>query len=292
MKMTPHEFKLLRTYIHDLCGISIADGKEYLIEQRLTPLVREKGCSSFSEFYTSCCTKNSRQLRERITSLITTNETSFFRDQHPYQVFSNFLLPAFAAQWEEERKRSKFARPGKARIWSAACSTGQEPYSMAILISEFLRTHPACGMTEADFSILATDISTNAIVQAMGGVYPEHEMARGMPDGFKARYSEKVEGVWVLNDNVRSMIEFRQFNLTGDLTVLGSFQLILCRNVLIYFDTETKSRILSQFNRMLEDSGFLMIGSTENLHYISEEFDSFRKGGTVLYCKKGLQPTM
>ncbi|WP_432735389.1 CheR family methyltransferase [Maridesulfovibrio sp. FT414] len=274
MRIGTNEFDLLRTQIYKLCGLRIPDGKEYLIEHRLAPLLHESGCSSWMEFYELLCRPNVA-FRDEVVSAISTNETSFFRDSHPFVFIRDNLLPGLV----RERKAGR-----KIRIWCAASSTGQEPYSLSMLIHEFCSGLSRSNVSPTDFSILATDISGRVLDQAQTGVFSRLELSRGLPSGY-TRYFERHDRNWKVNADVRSLVSFRKFNLLNSFGPLGKFDFVMCRNVLIYFDDQTKVDIVHRIHELLPDKGYLMLGATETLAGHTDRFAAERSGPIILYRK-------
>ncbi|OQY55630.1 MAG: hypothetical protein B6245_19550 [Desulfobacteraceae bacterium 4572_88] len=286
MKLSRPEFILLRDYIHSICGIAITDNKTYLVQQRLEPLALALGCRNFSEYYQKI-TKNPLPIfQEQIINAITTNETSFFRDTHPFVTFKEHILPRLAEVIHERKTRQNPRKGPKVRLWSAGSSTGQEPYSLAMLIQEFTEANSHFLISRGDFGILATDISSRVLAKAMAGEYKEAEIKRGLSPERVATYFKKEKKDWLINSSIRSMIEFRQINLIRPFTIVGGMDVIFCRNVLIYFDNEIKTNILKQFYNMLSSDGILILGATENVYAITDKFESVRYGDTLLYQKK------
>jgi len=297
MELSRQEFELLRDYIYSICGLVISDNKQYLIRQRLEPLALTAGCQNFSEFYqrvteSSLPPQTKNRFQEQIINAITTNETSFFRDGHPFAAFREYILPKLDEVICERKLRPNSRKGPKVRLWSAGSSTGQEAYSLVMLIREYTEEinkknqFPRTPVSMDDFVILATDISTEMLARAMAGEYNDAEMKRGLNPQRVNAYFKKHKTRWIINSSIRSMVEFRQINLIRPLTMLGGFDVIFCRNVLIYFDIETKARIIEQFSAMLSDKGFLVLGSTENVYGITDKFDSVRHGETLFYQKK------
>lgn len=283
MELTQQVFDQFREWIYDVCGIHLQAEKQYLVRQRLGGLVTSEGCRSFGEFYRKLKYSPDAALTSRVIAAITTNETYFFRDQHPFDTFSQHLLPELA---ERIRERKGSGRRPVARIWSAGASTGQEAYSMAILIQEFCAGPKAGGVRPEEFEILGTDISKPALLRAEGGEYADLEVSRGLSPLRRDRYFEKIkDNCWQLKKEIRNRVRFRQMNFIEDFTVLGLFDLILCRNVLIYFDDSTKQKIFEKFARMLEPEAMLMLGASENIYGVTDQFASTRKGMTTLYRK-------
>jgi len=293
MELSQQEFELLRQYIHNICGLAISDNKSYLIRQRLEPLVLKSGCSSFSEFYNelrkgfSGSSKVLPQVKEKLINAITTHETSFFRDVHPFETFKGHILPKLAKTIIQRKSGSKQRKGAKVRLWSAGAATGQEPYSLAMLIHEFTDSAVLFpDVVKDDFGLLATDISSKMIAKSMKARYSQFEIKRGLNSERLHKFFFKEQEQWTIKSEIRTMVEFRQINLIEPFRMLGGFDVILCRNVLIYFDNQTKTRILDQFNDILAKNGWLILGATENIFNISDKFKAVHCGETLLYQKK------
>lgn len=276
--ITNVEFKLLRDFIEENCGISLGEEKAYLVETRLAGLMVQHGCPDFGSFYRLAKHDPSPALRDKVIDAMTTNETLWFRDAHPFAILREKLLPPLA---EEILQGSRF----RIRIWSAACSTGQEPYSIAMVIHEFCRDHP--GITPAHFEILATDISPSALMLAKAGRYDENALRRGLPDDMRTRYFRPDGLAWTVNEEVRRLITFRKFNLQASLDPLGRFDVIFCRYVTIYFAEAFKRRIFEGLARLLAPSGHLFVSAVESLRGIADQFLPMTHGGG-LYYRSGL----
>jgi chemotaxis protein methyltransferase CheR len=275
MDLPQHTFDELRRLIHRLCGLVISDEKAYLIRHRLEPLARAAGCRDFEEFAQKLRGPEGEALNDRIVEAITTSETSFFRDAHPFEAFRQHLLPRLAV----------LARTRPVRIWCAAAATGQEPYSLAMLIADFVAAGQALGVKEQDFGILATDVSAKVLAEAEAGRYDQRDLARGLTPEQVGRYFERHGKSWELRPAVRRLVRFVPLNLTRPLGGVGPFDVIFCRNVLIYFDEATRRRICDQLFALLNPGGWLMLGSAENLYGISDRFESRQFGETLVYCK-------
>ncbi|QTA90482.1 CheR family methyltransferase [Desulfonema magnum] len=296
MKLSENEFELLRNYIYNICGLFIPDNKAYLIRQRLEPIAEAAKCRSFGEFYRKIKYSPLPIYQEQIINAITTNETSFFRDTHPFLTFREYILPRLSEMIRERKLRGNSRKGSKVGLWSAGSSTGQEPYSLAMVIHEYVEENRSfqkekafpVSVSEEDFGILATDISSEVLSRAIVGEYGEMELRRGLSSERVEKYFGKVGGRWLINSSIRSMVEFRQMNLMNTFTVLGGFDVIFCRNVLIYFDIDTKSRIIDQFHTMLSENGLLILGTTENVYALTDKFDSLHYGETLLYKKKAV----
>ena len=276
------ELLKMREFIYQACGISLGEDKRYLIVQRFAPLLKETGCKNFTEFHQRLLS-DSGKLKERLVEAITTNETSFFRDGHPFEAFRDNIFAIMAARIKGAREKTTCEH--KVRIWCAASSTGQEPYSWAILINERLESGSYPYLRPSDFQIVATDISGEVLARAAKGEYSQIEVSRGLPDEFKKRYFRAHGANWKVVDPIRRMIDFRQMNLIKPFTSFGSFDMIACRNVLIYFDDKTKTKILEQFYEMLIPGGVLILGAMENTYGLCPMFHSKKVGKTILYEK-------
>ncbi|WP_320170740.1 protein-glutamate O-methyltransferase CheR [Maridesulfovibrio sp.] len=274
MKIGRQEFDLLRGQIYSLCGLIIPDGKEYLIEHRLQSLFQSSGCGSWQDFYKLMCCGDKAFLDE-VISAVSTNETSFFRDTHPFNSIRNKILPPLVRARRSGRK---------IRIWCAASSTGQEPYSLAMLIHEFCRSTNGLKPDAGDFSILATDISSRVLEKATAGRFSEMELSRGLPDRFR-KYFKQHHRSWVLDDEIRTLVSFRKFNLLDSFKTLGKFDFVMCRNVLIYFDDKTKIDVVHRIHSLLPEQGYLMLGGTETLAGYTDRFVAERSGPVIVYRK-------
>lgn len=266
------EFRLLRDLIEGLCGIALGDEKAYLVETRLAGLLVETGCRDFGAFHRLVASNVDPTLRERIVDAMTTNETLWFRDGHPFAILRERLLPDLAARILDG---SRF----RVRLWSAAASTGQEAYSMAMAIHEFCRVTP--GVRPDHFEILATDISPSALLMARAGRYDASAIARGLPDAMRERYFRQEGQVWVAGEDLKRLVTFRKFNLLEPLDGLGTFDVIFMRYVAIYFSDAFKRRIYAHVARILAPEGALVISAVESLRGISEAFvQQAHAGGT------------
>ncbi len=285
MDLSREEFLEMRALIHRLCGLVVPDEKEYLIRQRLGPVVSEFGRASFADFIAALSHLDADHLRNRIIEEITTNETSFFRDGHPFLAIEKNALPDLCRRIRERRARSHPRRGPKATIWSTAASTGQEPYSLSILVHEYCRLHPEERVEPTDFSILATDISAKVLAQAMAGEYSKWDLQRGLNTERINNFFRECDGKWVVQEALRDIVEFRRVNLMESIEQLGAFDLILCRNILIYFDVDSRRRICEQLAQMLNPDGVLVLGSTENLYGVTDVFRSRQCDGTIFYLR-------
>ncbi|MFH1147049.1 MAG: protein-glutamate O-methyltransferase CheR [Pseudomonadota bacterium] len=278
--ITQEEFKLLRDYIADQSGIFVGDQKLYLIESRLTVLVIENGCRSFHEFYRKAANNPHNGLRDKIIDAITTNETLWFRDQTPWSILKEVIIPDF---FNALSKRVK----SKIRIWSAASSTGQEPYSIAMVLDEALRERPGRDIGPEHFEIFATDISPSALFLAMAGRYDQIAMSRGMNERFRDRYFTQRGRVWELDPVIRKRVTFKQMNLQTPFSPLGKFDLIMCRNVAIYFSDTFKRDLFSRMASTLDSRGYFFVGSAESLTGYSDDFELLEHKRGIYYRVKG-----
>ncbi len=272
--ITSAEFRLLRDYIQEHCGICLGEEKAYLVETRLAGLLAKHGCPDFSSFYRLARHDPSPALREEVIDAMTTNETLWFRDAHPFAILREKLLPPLA---DGIRRGDR----GRVRIWSAACSTGQEPYSIAMVILEFCRLNP--DISPAQFEILASDISPSALYLAKCGRYDESAMRRGLPPGLRDRYFQADGASWVVNDEVRRLVTFRPFNLQEPMGPLGPFDVVFCRNVTIYFADDFRRRIFAGIASLLAPSGHLLISAVESLRGAADAFLPMTHAGGIYY---------
>jgi chemotaxis protein methyltransferase CheR len=262
-KIETNEFVLLRDFIEKHCGIHLDENKTYLIETRLTTLMVEQGCKTYSEFYYKAKNDLTNSLREKIIDAMTTNETLWFRDSSPFISIQKHFLPLYAKEIASGKK-------SKIRIWSAASSTGQEIYSIAMLILDFCRTQTT--VRPDHFELMATDISSTVLFIAKAGRYDSHIISRGLPDEQRNRYFKNDGRVWIIDDSVKKMVTFKKLNLQEDFSSMGRMDLILCRNVLIYFSEDLKKDLLKRFASQLRPSGYFFVGSSESISNYSNEY--------------------
>lgn len=272
--ITTAEFRLLRDFIQEHCGICLGEEKAYLVETRLTGLMVQHGCADFGSFYRLAKNDPSPHIREQVIDAMTTNETLWFRDTHPFTILRDKLLPGLADEILAGTRH-------RIRIWSAACSTGQEPYSVAMTILDYCRTHP--GVHPHHFEIVGSDISPSALFLAKAGRYDENAMRRGLPDEQRSRYFQPDGTVWRVKDEVKSLISFRKFNLQDSMEPLGRFDIVFCRYVTIYFADEFKRKIFSGIGRLLEPSGHLMVSAVESLRGVADQFLPRTHAGGLYY---------
>lgn len=284
IEISNDEFSLLKAYLHETCGIDIPEEKSYLFKNRLNQHLHDRDYHSFSEFY-HCRIEDEKLFQQLIIDSMTTNETSFFRDKVLFDAFCPEILDPLARQ----KIADSVYMPPLIRIWSAGCSSGQEPYSFAMLISEWLMGQIAFNMDTV--AILATDISSRVLDKAATGIYTESEVS-GIPDHMKCKHLIKTGDQWKISDKIKRLACFTRKNLVEDTADLGKFDIILCRNVIIYFPLPLKQSIVARFHSHLNPGGLLILGSSESLYGISEDFESKNIRGTLVYSKKqnqGLQ---
>ncbi len=284
MDISDRDFDRLRRYVQELCGLRVPDEKRYLITHRLAPLRKSLGCASWDEFHARLARGSDQDLLDQVIEAMTTNETSFFRDRLPFDSFKEHLLPELVRVAKGGRPETGGRRRDPVRIWCAAASTGQEPYTMAMLIHDHLRLHKHPGLTVHDFSILATDISDKVLEQARKAQYSSLEMRRGLPEYYWRFFRQEGER-WRLGAEIRDMVELRRLNLIRPFADLGRFHFISSRNVLIYFDDDTRRRIMDRYYDMLLPGGHLLLGASEGLYGLARRFDAVQLGKSLYYRK-------
>jgi len=267
--MTNEDIEHLSAMLKTRSGLILGSDKTYLIESRLAPVARREGFSSVAALLTALRTKRDEKLMVLVTDAMTTNETFFFRDKVPFDQFKSDVLPALA----------KTRLNGEIKIWCAACSTGQEPYSLAMLMEESRAQFP-----RVNLDILATDISDRCLEKAQSGLYTQFEVQRGLPITMMVKNFEKVDEMWRISPKMRQSIRFKKLNLLDDLRGMGRMDVIYCRNVLIYFDLETKKKVLEQMAQLLPDDGYLFLGAAETVLGITDAFKPM-PGMRGLYIK-------
>ncbi len=278
LKVSPEELTLIASLVRDISGIFLDQTKAYLVESRLGPVAEEFGCASFKDLYFKARNDAQGKMIKRVIDSITTQETSFFRDRSPFDLFKFKLLPEMI----DRAKKASPAGPWTLRIWSAASSTGQEAYSLAISIREMLPDY-----LKWRISILGTDISDAAVTKASYARYTAFELERGFPQEKIQQYFKPVEQLWQVKDEIRAMASFRQLNLMLPFTALGRFDMILCRNVAIYFSLEVRRNLFDRLADQLSPDGCLLIGSTESLLGVSERYRRFEYNKAVFYKLAG-----
>jgi chemotaxis protein methyltransferase CheR len=244
-------FDALCEYLRRSSGLVMEQSKKYLVESRVMPIVRREKLSGLDELVLLLQKGSSPKLAKDVIEAMTINETYFFRDKSPFDQFRSVMLPAVIAARQNEKRL---------RIWSAAASTGQEAYSLAMILDE-----NAARMPGWKIEIVGTDLSDQVLEKARKGVYSQFEVQRGLPTPMLLRHFNQIGDSWQISDAMRAKVSFRQLNLLSDFTVLGRFDIIFCRNVLIYFDAARKNDILNRMSRILAPDGFLTLGASESL---------------------------
>lgn len=255
--MNGADFDLICKMLKCRSGLILSVEKAYLLESRLRPVIRKYGLADMTALVERVRRQDIRIIAD-ITDAMTTNETSFFRDLRPFSAFRETVLPALMAN---RAAKKSF------RILCAAASTGQEPYSLAIILAE-----EAVRLRGWSCEIVAIDISATALERARAGVYSQFEIQRGMPTPLLLKYFRRTGEDWQIADELRAMVRFREFNLLNELTPFGSCDVVFCRNVLIYFDRETKARTLQNLSRRIPQDGALVLGASETVMGLSESF--------------------
>lgn len=274
-KLHHDEIEPLIQYIHAISGIKLDATKTYLLETRLGPLLKSCGIDSYRSLVQAAKKDFSKTIENQIIDAISTNETLFFRDTTPFEALQHRILPDLI-----DARSAKSAGPmrPRLRIWSAACSTGQEVYSIAIVLKELLGNDNGL-----DVKLLGTDISDAAISQASYGHYNKFEIERGLPAAKLAKYFTREGAQWKIRDEIRAMASFRKLNLMQSFAALGKFDLILCRNVAIYFSPEDRKRLFERLYAALEPDGFLLIGASESLTGVTDKFLPQRHVRALVY---------
>jgi len=270
--ISDQEYRDFSRFLESQCGIVLGDSKQYLVRSRLSPLVAKFKLASLSDLLRDVVTGRNRELRVAAVDAMTTNETLWFRDTYPFAVLADKLLPEIAAN----------KRPIK--IWSAASSSGQEPYSMAMTVLETQARKP--GMLP-NVSITATDISASMLDMCRAGIYDSLALGRGLsPERRRTFFEDAGDGRMKVKDNVKRMVNFRPQNLMDSYALLGKFDIIFCRNVLIYFSPDMKSKVLNQMANSLNPGGYLLLGASESLTGLTDRFEMVRCNPGIIYKLK------
>lgn len=255
LRLTDEEFNLISRLVYDKFGINLSEQKRALIIGRLQKVLHLEGFASFKDYYNHVVREPSGRALLTLVDKISTNHTFFFRENDHFEYFSSVILPQFTAR---QQKKSRV----DIRIWCAGCSSGEEPYTLAMVIGEYFRNNAV----DADIGILATDISVSALEKGADGVYPEERMSQ-VPLMYRQRYFNRLQdGVWAAKKELKEMVLFRRLNLIQQkYPFKGRFQVIFCRNVMIYFDKETQRSLINRFHRYTDPGGYLIIGHSETL---------------------------
>lgn len=263
-----------RDFLERRCGIVLGENKQYLVRSRLSPLMRKHGYLHLSDVVDQVVNGRCEGLVDEVVDAMTTNETLWFRDGYPFELLTKEVFPRYRS------------RPAPLTIWCAACSSGQEPYSVAMAVNEYQRSNPSA--FPAGVRILGTDISAEMLNRCRLGSYDSLSLSRGLSEERKRRFFDSMgDGVLAVKDNVKDMVSFRSLNLLEPLTTLGKFDIVFCRNVLIYFSAEMKSIILQRVVSVIKPQGTLFLGASESISGLSNDFNLVRCAAGLYYSKKG-----
>ncbi len=267
--MTPSDYEYLTNYLLKTSGLSLGDNKEYLLEARLVPLAQSLDIEGISQLVAELKKGLNKALATSVTEAMTTNETSFFRDKRPFEELTELILPPLI----EARRNIK-----RLNIWCAAGATGQEPYSILMTIKEHFPE-----LDSWNISLVATDIAAAPIAKGKKGEYSQFEVQRGLPIQLLMKHFEQTEAGWQIKPSFREAVKWHQLNLLDNFGKLGVFDIIFCRNVLIYFQNETKRDILDRQSTMIREDGYLILGAAETVLGISESYKRFKECRSAIY---------
>jgi chemotaxis protein methyltransferase CheR len=276
--VTPIEYDYLRKLLKERSGLVLSSDKQYLVESRLLPIARKTGLASLGELVQKLKTPATEALIVEVVEAMTTNESFFFRDKIPFDHFREAIVPSLLASRVSQRR---------IRIWCAAASTGQEPYSLAMCLKEM-----AAQLAGWRVEILATDLSTEVLEKAKAGIYTQFEVQRGLPIQLLVKYFTQIGETWQIAPEIRSMVQYRAFNLLSDFSQLGAFDAVYCRNVLIYFDQQTKVDVLERIARITEADGYLVLGAAETVVGLTEAFKPIQERRGLYSPNKSAISTM
>jgi chemotaxis protein methyltransferase CheR len=256
--MTPQDFDYLRKLLHERSGLMLSAEKQYLAESRLLPVARRHGLTTLSELIAKLKVRSASALGIEVVEAMTTNETFFFRDKMPFEHFRQTMMPALIAARAREKR---------IRIWCAAASTGQEPYSLAMVLHEM-----SAALSGFRIDIVATDLSGDVLERAKVGIYSQFEVQRGLPIQNLVKFFSQIGDGWQISSEIRAMAQFRTLNLLNDFSPLGTFDIVFCRNVLIYFDQATKIGVFDRIAKQMPDDGYLVLGAAETTVGLTDGF--------------------
>ncbi len=259
--MLTSEYDFLKKFLKTRSGLVLSDEKQYLVESRLMPVARRHDLKGLSELIQTLNKPGSTSLQNDVVEAMTTNESFFFRDKTPFENFRNVMLPHLL----EARKSRR-----SARIWCAAASTGQEPYSLSMYLKE-----DKAKVGGFRFEIIGTDISSEVLEKARTGIYSQFEVQRGLPIQMLLKYFSQQGELWQVAPEIRAMVQWRKLNLLENFSHLGEFDIVFCRNVLIYFDQQTKIDVLNRIYRQLPEDGFLVLGAAETVVGLTDGFEPY-----------------
>jgi len=274
-QISAQEYDDFRRYLEQASGIVLGDNKHYLVTSRLNRLMREFEIEDFAHLMRQLKGQRASKLHEQIVDAMTTNETLWFRDTYPFEVLKHSLLPEISSQ-----------RKGQLRIWSAASSSGQEAYSISMTIQEYLSSRP--GSLPNNIQLIGTDISPTMLRDASEATYDKMSLSRGISEDRKKRFFMPQGDKWRVRPEIKARVSFRELNLLNNFAILGKFDIIFCRNVLIYFSSELKSDILNRMAQCLNPGGYLFLGGSESPNSYSDAFEMVRTPKGVVYRVKEL----
>lgn len=279
LNLDAQEYQVFSTFLRDACGIDLGANKQYLVSTRVRRILVEHNLRSLNELTRLIQQDGQKSLRQKVIDAMTTNETFWFRDSYPFEYLAKTLLPALAKQQKS---------PEKTRIWSAACSSGQEPYSISMVVEEGMRGIFSMRCNDAD--ILATDVSASVLESAKLAVYDRLSLVRGLSSQRTNDFFVQIDAdSWRLKDSVRNRVRFRPLNLQESFYLLGRFDVVFCRNVLIYFSTDLKTEILRKIHGVLNPGGILFLGSSESISGLSDLYEMVNCNPGVAYRAKILR---
>lgn len=270
--MTPQSFDFFSKYLHENTGLSLQKEKEYLLESRLTAVLKKHNFESFDALMSVVRNDPNGSISLDVIDSMSVTETSFFRDRKPFDLFIDTMLPEII---------SNKLPTQPIRIWSAAASSGQEAYTIAMLCKENEKM-----LAGRRVEILATDISKTVLSKAKAGIYSQFEVQRGLPTNFMLNYFEQTGAMWTLTPEIKSMVTFRQFNLMHPFTSMPKFDIIFCRNVLIYFDIATKTKVFEKLHSTMTLDGYLLLGSAETTMGLSKDLQADSSHRTLFRSSK------
>jgi chemotaxis protein methyltransferase CheR len=256
--VTPHDYDFLRKCLKERSGLVLSADKQYLVESRLLPVARRAGLANLGDLVGLLRGKPDPALMTSVVEAMMTNETFFFRDKVPFELFRETIMPALI----EARRTARTIR-----IWCAASSTGQEPYSLAMCLKEMERS-----IAGWRIEVLATDLSGEVLEKARAGIYSQFEVQRGLPIQLLVKHFTRSGEFWQIAPELRAMVQYRQVNLLTDLSQLGTFDVVFCRNVLIYFDAATKTDVLNRLAKVTAADGYLVLGAAETVVGLTDRF--------------------
>ncbi|GLR64602.1 CheR family methyltransferase [Marinospirillum insulare] len=271
----PQEFEAFRNFLQDACGILLGDNKQYLVTSRLSKIMAQQKLESLTDLMREMQRNPRSGLKEAVIDAMTTNETLWFRDVHPFNILENKVLPEIAPKLGAQQLK----------IWSSASSTGQEAYSISMVIEEFRKKNPS--LLRGGEKIIGTDISASALAIAKSGTYEMLAIGRGLSkERLTKHFTQTGEGRWKVNPNIQKRAEFKMMNLLHSYTMLGQFDIVFCRNVLIYFSAELKKDILKRIHATLKPGGYLFLGASEALSNMPELYEMVQCRPGIIYRAK------